>query len=137
MRCRAAVLMALALGQWGTAWASQPKEERPAQVKKSQSQGACWSGEHEVKNTNPVNHRPTKLPSEFASEPTQRSALLFKLCVSENGDVPRVIVLQSSGNANVDKYYTNEMSSWKVRPARKDNRNVRSVVTVAVTLYVK
>jgi outer membrane biosynthesis protein TonB len=62
-----------------------------------------------------------------------------------------VIVLQSSGNANVDKYYTNEMSSWKVRPARKDNRNVRSVVTatvttlrnvrsvvtVAVTLYVK
>jgi outer membrane biosynthesis protein TonB len=63
--------------------------------------------------------------------------MLLKVCISETGDVPRVLVLESSGNPDVDKYYTAELMKWTFTPVERANKKVPSVIPVAVTLYVK
>jgi len=115
--------------------AHKPKAtQKNAQKKETVS---CWPGEPEIQNPNPSKHRPSRLPPELANAKVQRSVMLLKLCVSETGDVTRVLVLESSGNLEVDKHYTTELSKWTFAPAERDKKRVRSVVPVTVTLYVK
>lgn len=98
----------------------------------------CWpGGEPEIDNPNPGRHRPTRLPENLANAKVHRSVMLLKLCVADTGEVDRVLVLESSGNAEVDKYYTTEMSKWTFPPVERDKRPIRTVVPVSVTLYIK
>jgi hypothetical protein len=104
---------------------------------KKEEQAMCWPGEPEIQNANPGKHRPSRLPRGLAKEKVKRSVILLKLCVSDTGNVARVLVLRSSGNAAVDDYYVKDLSSWTFTPVEHDKRNVRSVVPVTVTLYMK
>jgi hypothetical protein len=67
----------------------------------------------------------------------RRSVIILKLCVSETGEVARVLVLESWGNADVDKYFTTELSRWTFTPAEREQGSVRSLVPVTVTSYIK
>ena len=98
---------------------------------------SCWPDEPEIQNTNPAKHRPNRLPPEFANEKVQRSGMLFTLCVSETGDVARVLVLKSSGNPDIDNHFTAQLSNWIFPPAERDRKRVRSVVSVTVFLCPK
>ena len=77
------------------------------------------------------------MPPELANAQVRRSVMFLKLCVSETGEVARLLVLESSGNPDVDKYYSTQLSKWTFTPAERDKRKVRSVVPVTVTLYIK
>jgi len=140
MKPRAVLLMVLAVALSGPVdllarQAQTPKAgQKNAQKKETVS---CGPGEPEIQNPNPSKHRPSRLPLELANEKVQRSVMLLKLCVSETGDVTRVLVLESSGNRGVDKHYTTELSKWTFAPAERDKKRVRSVVPVTVTLYIK
>jgi len=63
--------------------------------------------------------------------------MLLKVCIADTGEVSRVLVIRSSGNADVDSYYTRELSKWTFTPVEREKKKVRSVVPVTVTLYVK
>jgi hypothetical protein len=97
----------------------------------------CWPGEHEIQNPNVRSRRPPRLPVELANEKVQRSVLSFRLCIADAGSVARVLVILSSGNKKIDKYYTTELSNWTFMPAERENRKVPSVLPVTVNLYLK
>jgi len=126
-------VVAIALG---ALVAAQDAQTRSRDTKTSQ-RNVCWPGEAEIQNSNIGSRRTPRLPPELADEKVQRSVMSLKLCVSETGEVARVLLLRSSGNAKVDTYYTTELSKWTFKPAEKDKRSIHSVVPVTVTLYVK
>jgi TonB family protein len=126
-------LVAVALS---TLVAAQGAQTRSRDTKASQ-RNACWPGEAEIQNPHIGSRRTPLLPPELADEKVQRSVMSLKLCVSETGEVARVLLLRSSGNAKVDTYYTTELSKWTFKPAEREKRSIRSVVPVTVTLYVK
>ena len=131
------VLLTLLVAPLGSSADSLPlPRERPSAVQKKQAE-SCWPGEIEIQNPKPGKHRPSRLPPELANARVRRSVMLLKLCVSQVGDVARVLVLESSGNPDVDKDDTTELSKWTFTPPERDKRKVRSVVPVTVTLYVK
>jgi hypothetical protein len=113
----------------------QPKTAQKETQKKAYP--GCWPGEPEIENPNPGKHQAVRLPPELVNVKVQRSVLLLKLCVSETGDVARVLVLESSGNTDVDKHYATELSTWTFAPAERDKKRIRSVVPVAITLHIK
>ncbi len=127
-------VLALALGSPADVLATEVQKPRSA---KKPVQSSCWPGEQEIRNPNIGKHRPSGLPPELADAKVRRSVMLLKLCVSHTGEVARVLVLESSGNADVDKYYTTELSKWTFKAAEREKRKVRSVVPVTVTLYIK
>ncbi len=98
---------------------------------------ACWHGEPETQNQNVGKRRPTRLPPDLANAKVRRSVVLLKLCISETGDVARVIVLRSSGNADIDRFYCKELQKWTFTPVLRNNKKARSVLPVTVTLYLK
>jgi TonB family protein len=110
--------------------------DKPKTPQKKQVE-SCWLGEPEIQNPNPGKRRPSHLPPELANVRVQRSVMLLKLCLSKSGEVARVLVLESSGNPDVDKYYTTELSTWSFVPVERNKKKVRSVVPVTVTLYLK
>jgi len=116
--------------------APQNAQTRSRDTKRSQ-RNACWPGEAEIQNPNTGSRRAPRLPPELADEKVQRSVMSLKLCVSETGEVARVLLLRSSGSAKIDTYYTTELSKWTFKPAEREKRSVHSVVPVTVTLYVK
>lgn len=128
------IVLGVALKAPADLLALQGQKPKAAQKKEAVS---CWPGEPEIQNPNPGKHRPSRLPAELANAKVQRSVILLKVCVSETGDVARVLVLESSGNPDVDKHYTTELSKWTFKPAERDKKKVRSVVPVTVTLYIK
>lgn len=132
------IVLAAALSGPVDLLARQGQKPKAAQKNAQKKEAvSCWPGEPEIQNPKPSKHRPSRLPPELANAKVQRSVMLLKLCVSEAGDVARVLVLKSSGNPDVDKHYTTELSKWTVAPAERDNNRVRSVVPVTVTLYIK
>lgn len=128
------IVLAVALSAPADLAALQRQKPKAAQKKEAVS---CWPGEPEIQSPSPGKHRPSRLPPELSNAKVQRSVMLLKVCVSEAGDVARVLVLESSGNPDVDKYYTTELSKWTFTPAERDRKKVRSVLSVAVTLYIK
>jgi hypothetical protein len=56
---------------------------------------------------------------------------------AQKKDVARVLVLESSGNTDVEKHCATELSKWTFAPAERDKKQVRSVVPVAITLQIK
>jgi TonB family protein len=135
MNAHLVLLTVLAFAVGSSAHVTALGAQKASDAKKKEQ--VCWPGEPEIQNPNPGKHRPSRLPPEFANAKVQRSVMLLKLCVSETGDVARVLVLQSSGNPDVDKYYMTELSKWTFTPAERERRRVRSFVPVAVTLYIK
>ena len=136
MNTRHVLLIVLAVALSASVGLLALQERRPKAEQKKESV-SCWPGEPEIQNPNPGKHRPGRLPPELAKAKVQRSVMLLKLCVSETGEVARVLVLESSGNADVDKHYTAELSKWSFAPAVRDKKRVRSVVPVTITLYIK
>jgi outer membrane biosynthesis protein TonB len=132
MKCVPVVLGLLVLNV-GSLFSFEGQKSRDSKEQRS----VCWPGEREIKNPNPASRRPTRLPPELVDAKVQRSVVLLKACISESGDVPRVIVVQSSGNADVDGYYKAELSKWRFAPAERDKKKIRSVVDVAISLYIK
>ena len=128
------VLFALVLGYSSLTLAGRAQNQ--GKQPRSEPTG-CWPGGREIQNPNPGRHRPGRLPLELANAKVQRSVMLLKVCISETGDVPRVLVLESSGNPDVDKYYTTQLMKWTFTPVERANKKVPSVIRVAITLYVK
>jgi hypothetical protein len=50
-------------------------------------------------------------------------------------EIARVLVLRSTGNADIDDYFVREISKRTFRPLRRANKNVRSVAEVAVLFH--
>ena len=115
---------------------SVPRGEVPVGAPEMEA-ARCWPGAPEIQDPNPGKHRPSRLPPQLANARVRSPGMLLRLCVSEAGQVARVLVLESSGNPDVDKYYTTELSKWRFPPAEQDGRRVRSVVPVTVNLSVK
>ena len=97
----------------------------------------CWPGEPEIENLNPARHRPNLLPPEHSNYLVKRTIMLLRLCVSETGEVSRVLMLESSGNPDIDNHFTTQVSKWTFPPAERDEKRVRSFVPVAITLHLK
>jgi hypothetical protein len=128
------VVVAFVLGLSSPMLVAGPQSQGKVQQKELAS---CWPGGQETQNPNSRKHRPSRLPPALAKARVQRSVMLLKLCISERGDVARVLVLESSGNPDVDNYYSTELSKWTFTPAQRDNKKVPTVSSVAITLYVK
>jgi TonB family protein len=125
------VVFVLALGN-PTALAGQT----PSDARK-QEQVTCWPGEPEIQNRSTSKPRtPIHLPPELAKA-IVRGSVILKLCVTDRGEVERVLTLKSSGNAAVDDHYTKELSKRTFTPIERDKRKLRSVVTVAITIDLR
>jgi tetratricopeptide (TPR) repeat protein len=97
----------------------------------------CWDDDPEIENRSNGKRPLTALPKELNEATLTRSVMLLKLCVTERGDVARVLVLESSGNVRVDAHFTNAMMVWRFMPAERDKKKIRSVVPVAITLHAQ
>ena len=132
-RFAALILLMIFVGNSNVAAFSQRSSRRTDE----RSRPRCWTDEAEIENPDVKNRRPIRLPSELATAKTRRAIMLLKLCVSETGAVARVIVVESSGNLDVDDFYLKEFSKWVFKPVERRHRRIRTVATVAVTLYQK
>jgi hypothetical protein len=97
----------------------------------------CWDSVREFKNTNPGRHKPIRLPMDLENAPVSHSPVVVKLCISESGRVARALLVQSSGNADVDRFYVKELSARTFIPLQKHSKKVRSVLRVTISVYVK
>lgn len=114
--------------------ASQNVAQPPAPQTKEQAQ--CWPG-GEVKNPGVSARKPPPLPERLSGAVIQRSLVSLKLCIDSVGKVDRTMILNSSGNKDVDAFYVSELSKWAFKPAYRERVPVPSVVVVAITLYVR
>ena len=130
------IVLALLVLAFGPTCTSAADGQTTSHAKKKEQMN-CWPGEPEIQNPNTGKRRPPRLPPTLVNAKTERSVILLKLCVSDTGEVARVLLLDSSGNADVDNHYTKALSTWTFTPVEREKRKVRSVVSVAVTLYLK
>jgi hypothetical protein len=95
--------------------------------------GMCWPEQPEIGNPNPPKPgQPLSPPRKNAK--TRLSMLDLKLCVNEEGKVVRVIVLKSSGDRDVDRYYVREMLKRTFAPVEREGKKVRTVVGFSAIL---
>jgi TonB family protein len=77
------------------------------------------------------------LPSTLASATVKRRIVALKLCIDETGQVSRSIVVTSSGNRNIDRYYQDQVSRWTLKPVMQGQKPRGSVANISVTWNVQ
>ena len=120
------VALCFGLGACSTATAQQAAPGAGKPVPK------CWKDVPEVRNAKGSGKQPPSLPDRFSGAKVLRTAILVKLCISDTGIVERSIVLSSSGNSDIDRFYDEELSDWVFMAPLVNGKPVKSVSVVAV-----
>jgi hypothetical protein len=102
--------------------------------KAGQPQTKCWSPGDEVENARHLSGTPPRLSEDLRNERVSRSVVAFRLCISEEGTVVRVLTTASSGNRRVDRFFEKELLRWRYEPRVVNGAKRPSVAFVTVTL---
>jgi TonB family protein len=97
----------------------------------------CWKDIEEVKNPDVRAKKMPVLPASLASATVKRPLVALKVCINESGEVPRSIVVTSSGNRKVDQFYQDTVSRWKLKPVIRNGKPTPSVANVSVTWNIR
>jgi hypothetical protein len=121
-----AVLFALSPGS------SDSDSEKAA--KSGHAQSKCWNAADEVENSRQVSGQPPRLPEDLRRERVSHSVVTFRLCISEEGKVVRALTTRSSGNGRVDRFFQENLLTWRYEPRVVDGTRRPSVAFVTITL---
>jgi outer membrane biosynthesis protein TonB len=76
------------------------------------------------------------MPAKFAGRKIINTVAVFSACVESDGAIAKVLTIRSSGDADLNAFYTDAILKWKAAPEQRRGKKVRSVLTVTVTLAI-
>ncbi len=91
----------------------------------------CWPNRGELVTSDASPRRLPKLPKRLMQRQVKQFSVTLKVCISENGDVARTLILRSSGDKQVDAFFQAATTKWRFKPMQQQGKAVPSILRVS------
>jgi TonB family protein len=97
---------------------------------------SCWGTTPAIENNDRVEGKRLVLDKRFERVRLKSTRITAMLCIDETGRVQRVLILESSGNAELDCHVCQHYMKWRYRPAQAHGKATVSYSRVIIEFHI-